>query len=143
MGFTQQCLSKIQNPNLQHVLAAELVRTLNASLVADKALQFPLDIITETLHRNKCYFDVGLAFLSKGQINAGIEALECYPLFDVYHLGWCVMQDMARMASALTHEFGEFFFAELDRKLLTQLQHRHFGYQPRCTTTPRPHPSPP
>lgn len=126
MGFTQQCLAKITDTNLQHILASELVRTLNASMVADKALQFPLDSISQLLHRNKYYFDVGLAFLSKGNLEAGAEAMECYPLFDVYHLGWCVMQDMARMAATIKAEFGEWFFTGNDLELLNQLTSRHF-----------------
>jgi hypothetical protein len=124
-GFLSAALSEVRDANLKHVLMQELLRTLNAALAADKALQEDIETVALVGARGRRYLDLGLQYLADGRPTPGARLLETQPLMEVLRLGWLVVQDLARAGQQLTGSAGAAYFGPADALILSGLSGRH------------------
>jgi len=125
-GFLAKALSEIKSPVLKEVILQEIIRTVNASLAADRLLHCDLEKIALGTARARRYLDLGLSYLSQGSAETGAQWLETQPLSAVYRLGWLVVQDLQKAAKQLAKSAGSArFFGDIDGLLIESLQTRH------------------
>jgi hypothetical protein len=125
-GFLAKALAEIKNGVLKEVVLQEIIRTVNASLAADRVLHADLEEIGRTASRARKYLDLGLTYLSQGNAATGAQWLETQPLASVYRLGWLVVQDLQKASKQLLKGgLHPRFFGEIDGLLIETLQVRH------------------
>jgi hypothetical protein len=124
-GFLASALAEVKDEALKNVLLQEILRTLNAALAADKALQEEIEVIAHSSARARRYMDLGLQYLADGRPTPGGRVLETQPLMEVLRLGWLVVQDLARAGQQLSSGRSADFFGPADALILAGLQGRH------------------
>ncbi|MEO5668560.1 MAG: DUF6178 family protein [Bdellovibrionota bacterium] len=124
-GFLAKALAEVKSSVLKEVLLQEIIRTVNASLAADRLMHADLEQIAVATSRARKYLDLGLTYISQGSAESGAQWLEAQPLASVYRLGWLVIQDLSKAAKQLTHGVSARFFGEIDGVLIESLQVRH------------------
>jgi hypothetical protein len=124
-GFLAKALSEVTSSVLKEVLLQEIIRTVNASLAADRMLHSDLEDIARATERARKYLDLGLNYLAQGSAENGAQWLETQPLSSVYRLGWLVVQDLTKASQQLIKTLPPQFFGEIDRVLIESLQKRH------------------
>jgi hypothetical protein len=124
-GFLSKALSEITNPALRETLLQEIIRTVNASLAADKVLHQDLEEISKAAARARKYLDLGLTYLAQGQKTQGANWLETQALTEIYRVGWLVVQDLQKAVKQLIQKTPVHFFGDTDAQLLQSLLGRH------------------
>ena len=124
-GFFRKALAKVEEAQLQDVIRMEVVRTLNGVFSAEDALSEEIEVLRDSASRTRQYLDLGLLFLSGGNLEAAAELLVRQPVFEVARLGWTLTQDLVSAAQSLKETYPLSIFEPLDRELLKALRGRH------------------
>lgn len=124
-GFLSESISLIASDTLKRTIYQELVRTINAMVIADELLHEEIEIIGSATKRARLYIDLGLTYLSDGAATRGSDMLKVHRLFDIYRLGWLLVQDLVKVASEISKKFDSKWFGQTDASLLLALQGRH------------------
>ncbi len=124
-GILHNAFLKLNSAKLKEVLLLEMIRVTNMSLSADNLLHSDLETIAKASIRSRQYLDLGLSYLTGGNLEEAVKALEVYRLADVYRLGWLVIHDLTTAAKALKTKYSPQLFAPKDRELLNHLNSRH------------------
>jgi hypothetical protein len=124
-GFLSEAISAIDSEPLKRILYQELIRTVNAMIVADDLLHEEIEVIGAGTKRSRLYIDLGLAYLSDATPERGAEMLKAHRIFDLYRLGWLLVQDLAKVASEIKNSFSAKCFGAVDSALLNALHGRH------------------
>jgi hypothetical protein len=117
-GFIRDCLGKVSNPKHRRILIMELLRTVNASLAADRVLHESLALIEEASTRARRYLELGLLYLCEGDSERGAKSLLEQPLDQVYRLGWLTISDLSRAAREIKTQYGTQIFGDIDSRIL-------------------------
>lgn len=124
-GFLSDAIAALSSDLLKRTVYQELVRTINAMIVADELLHEELEIIGSATKRARLYLDLGLTYLADGTAARGAEMLQAHRLFDIYRLGWLLVQNLVKVAGELSKAFVPQWFGQVDASLLTALNGRH------------------
>ena len=124
-GFLKESLKGITDTRRKSIVLMEILRTMNASLAADKTLFEDLEKIAIHTRRARSYVELGLLYLADGNTSKGTSLLETQPVGQLYRLGWLAVQDIVTVASELSARTPPRLFGELDADLLTSLKGRH------------------
>jgi hypothetical protein len=134
-GFLRSCLKQIGTDPLKlSILEMEIVRTVNASLSADKLLFQDNTAIFEASTRARRYIELGLMYIAEADAQEGGEMLKRHRVFDLYRLGWLAVSDLNKVASELCKPQGAQFFGEPDSSTLRSIiLERHADLSPEMT----------
>ena len=124
-GFFSKALDQIENPNISKTIRMELIRTLNAAAEVDDQIRGNLDSLGQSIRRSLGFLDLGLRFLSGGEILRARDLLKVQPLFEIYRLGWLTLADLVKVAKVLKNSFGASCFVPEDNLLIKELDGRH------------------
>ena len=124
-GFLSESIAAVDSEPLKRTLYQELVRTVNAMIIADELLHEELEVIGAASKRSRLYIDVGLAFLADAQPKRGAEMLVAHRIFDIYRLGWLLVQDLAKAAEEIKKLYTPRWFGTVDAALLGAIEGRH------------------
>lgn len=123
--FFGNAVRKVDDPKLQELILMESFRCINIVIIADDQLHESIESIRFTADRARRYLDLGLFFLSDGDINRCAELLRVQPLREVLRLGWLLIRDLTQAASTLRTGFPESFWGLTDSFLIQKLKGRH------------------
>lgn len=124
-GFLSDVLNEIKDAKRKPVILMELMRTMNAALVADKVLFENLETITHALQRARAYIELGLKYLSDGNKERAVQLIHVQPFMKIFHLGWLTVSELGTLAKHVTVSFGQNLFVAADAEFLTCLMVRH------------------
>lgn len=124
-GFFRKALEKVENTQLKDILRMEFVRTINGVFSAEDILSQDLSFLRESASRTRSYLDLGLLYLSGGNVDQAAEHLCTQPVFEIARLGWCLLQDLTRASKEIRSEYNTAIFENVDRQLLKDLEGRH------------------
>jgi len=124
-GYLSETISGLENDTLKRNIYQELIRTINAMLVADDVLGSEIEVVGASTRRARLYIDLGLAYISDTDLPRSRELLPVHRIFDIYRLGWLLVQDLIKAAENIKSNFNPALFGEEDKKLLSELNGRH------------------
>jgi len=120
-GFLAEALREIKDHHKKQILHQELIRTLNASFVADKIMFESVEALGVASERAKRYLDLGLFFLSDGQKSRAAELILVQPFMEIFRLGWLSVAELTQAAKTLLLNFGPGLFEDRDLEVLNTL----------------------
>ena len=101
------------------------MRTFNGAMAADEVIHGTLEDIALASARARRYIDLGLSYLSDGNIDTAARQVEQYPIGEIFRLGWLVAQDLVKVSLELRTRHGASFFGRGDEEILSSLSGRH------------------
>jgi hypothetical protein len=120
-----EALKKISKNSIKEVLVMEALRSMNISIMADDLIHEDLQTIREATERSRRYMDLGLFYLSDGNIEKCADLMITQSLHSCTRLGWLLVHDLVHAASLINSTYPLNFWHSKDQDLLKALHGRH------------------